>query len=146
MGDFNINTMDEISCTLSQEQEFNNLFATLHYQKLINLPTRITQKTSSLLDNINTTLPHRNSSKGVLISDHSDHYIVFTIQHGTTNTKAPTHRTRCTRGDARRFFSVLTKRICMHKTKFLINIFKYCFKNYIKLHEFANCNSANYDV
>ena len=44
------------------------------------------------------------------------------------------------------FFSVLTKRICMHKTKFLMNIFKYCFKNYIKLHEFANCNSANYDV
>ena len=34
----------------------------------------------------------------------------------------------------------------MHKTKFLMNIFKYCFKNYIKLHEFANCNSANYDV
>ena len=28
-------------------------------------------------------------------------------------------------------FSVLTKRICMHKTKFLINIFKYCFENYI---------------
>ena len=43
-------------------------------------------------------------------------------------------------------FSVLTKRICMHKTKFLMNIFKYCFKKYIKLHEFANCNSANYDV
>ena len=45
-----------------------------------------------------------------------------------------------------KFFSVLTKRICMHKTKFLMNIFKYCFKNYIKLHEFAICNSANYDV
>ena len=27
-----------------------------------------------------------------------------------------------------------------------MNIFKYCFKNYIKLHEFANCNLANYDV
>ena len=92
MGDFNINNMDEISCTLSQEQEFINLFATLHYHKLINLPTRITQKTSSLPDNIYTTLPYRNSSKGVLISDHSDHYIVFTIQHGTTSTKAPTHR------------------------------------------------------
>ena len=25
-------------------------------------------------------------------------------------------------------FSVLTKRICMHKTKFLMNIFKYCLK------------------
>ena len=43
-------------------------------------------------------------------------------------------------------FSVLTKRICMHKTKFLMNIFNYCFKNYIKLHEFANCNSVKYDV
>ena len=42
--------------------------------------------------NIYTTLPCHNSSKGVLISDHSDHYIVFTIQHGTTSTKAPTHR------------------------------------------------------
>ena len=92
MGDFNINTMDEISCTLSQEQEFINLFASLHYHKLINLSTRVTQKSSSLLDNIYTTLPCNNSSKGVLISDHSDYYIVFTIQHGTTSTKAPTHR------------------------------------------------------
>ena len=33
-------------------------------------------------------------------------------------------------------FSVLTKCICMHKTKFLMNIIKYCFKDYIKLHEF----------
>ena len=44
------------------------------------------------------------------------------------------------------FFSVLTKCICMHKTKFLMNIFKYCFKNNFKLHEFANCNSFNYDA
>ena len=44
------------------------------------------------------------------------------------------------------FFSVLTKRICMHITNCFMNIFKYCFKNYIKLHEFANCNSANYAV
>ena len=49
MGDFNINTMYEISCTLAQEQEIINLFSTLHYQKLLNLPTRVTQKSSSLL-------------------------------------------------------------------------------------------------
>ena len=42
---------------------------------------------------------------------------------------------------------MITKRICMHKTKFLMNIFKYCLKKgYIKQHEFANCNSANYNV
>ena len=44
------------------------------------------------------------------------------------------------------FFCTHKTYICMHKTKFLMNIFKYCFKNYIKLQEFANCNSANYDV
>ena len=92
MGNFNIITMYEMSCTLAQEQEFIHLFFTLHYHKLINLPTRITQKSTPLLDNIYTTLPYHNSSKGVLISDLSDHYIVFTIQHGTTSTKAPTHR------------------------------------------------------
>ena len=69
MGDFNSSTMHEISCTLAQEQEFINLFSTLHYYKLINLPTRITQKSSSFLDNIYTPLPYHNSSKGVLISD-----------------------------------------------------------------------------
>ena len=35
------------------------------------------------------------------------------------------------------FFFVLAKRICMHKTKFLIQnflfLFKYSFKNYIQL-------------
>ena len=41
-------------------------------------------------------------------------------------------------------FSVLTKRICMHKTKFLMNIFKYCFKNYIKLHELAIVSDIYY--
>ena len=41
------------------------------------------------------------------------------------------HYTECEQ-DAREamrvVFSVLTKRICMHKTKFLMNIFKYCLK------------------
>ena len=53
---------------------------------------------------------------------------------------------KTTRIASRASCSVLTKRICMHKTKYLMSIFKYCFKNYIKLHEFANYNSANYDV
>ena len=43
-------------------------------------------------------------------------------------------------------FSVLTKRICMHKTNFLRIYSNIVLKSYIKLHEYANCNSANYDV
>ena len=60
--------------------------------------------------------------------------------------KAILYITQDAREAMRVVFSVLAKRICMHKTKFLMNIFKYCFKNYIKLHEFANYNPVNYDV
>ena len=60
--------------------------------------------------------------------------------------KATLYITQDAREAMRVVFFVLTKRICTHKTKYLMNIFKYCFKNYIKLHEFANCNSVSYDV
>ena len=53
--------------------------------------------------------------------------------------------TKCTRGDARVFFCTY-KMYLYVQNYFLKNIFKYCFKSYIKLHEYANCNSANYDV
>ena len=53
--------------------------------------------------------------------------------------------TRCTRGDARSFFCTY-KMYLYAQNYFLKNVFKYCFKSYIKLHEYANCNSANYDV
>ena len=55
------------------------------------------------------------------------------------------HARRCTRGDARSFFCTY-KMYLYAQNYFLKNIFKYCFKSYIKLHEYANCNSANYDV
>ena len=53
--------------------------------------------------------------------------------------------TRCTRGDARSFFCTY-KMYLYAQNYFLKHVFKYCFKSYIKLHEYANCNSANYDV
>ena len=67
------------------------------------------------------------------MTEHVNNYNVNTIPHEKNAREAMSV-----------VFSVLTKRICMHTTKFLL--FKYSFKNYIKLHEFANCNSANYDV
>ena len=54
-------------------------------------------------------------------------------------------KTRCTRGDARSFFCTY-KMYLYAQNYFLKNILKYCFKSYIKLHEYANCNLANYDV
>ena len=45
------------------------------------------------------------------------------------------------------FFCTYKTYLYAQKKGFLMNIFKYCLKNYIKLNEFANCNSANnYDV
>ena len=53
--------------------------------------------------------------------------------------------TRCTRDDARIFFC--SYKMYLYAQNYVLkNIFKYCFKSYIKLHEYANCNSANYDV
>ena len=67
------------------------------------------------------------------------------MDRAITQTVCSFYQTRCTRGDARSFF-------CTYKTYlyaqnyFRKNKFKYCFKSYVKLHEYANCNSANYDV
>ena len=44
------------------------------------------------------------------------------------NTKDDYDMSQDAREAMRVVFSVLTKRICMHKTKFLMNIFKYCLK------------------
>ena len=44
------------------------------------------------------------------------------------------------------FFCTYKTYLYAQKIGFFMNIFKYCLKNYIKLHEFANSNSANYDV
>ena len=43
-------------------------------------------------------------------------------------------------------FSVLTKCICMHKTTFLRMYSNIVLKVILNLPEYANCNSANYDV
>ena len=68
------------------------------------------------------------------------------IQNIATHAQKPLQViTRCTRGDARSFFCTY-KMYLYAQNYFLKNVFKYCFKSYIKLHEYANCNSANYDV
>ena len=67
---------------------------------------------------------------------------LYVVQHATIFIYV-VHNKQDAREAMRVVFSVLTKRISMHKKEFLMNIFKYCLKNYIKLHEFAICNSVN---
>ena len=57
MGDYNVNTLTELKGNTMQMQEFSNIFSTFYYHKLINLPTRERNQSSTLLDNIYTNIP-----------------------------------------------------------------------------------------
>ena len=57
MGDFNVNTLNELKNTSTHMHDFSNIFYTYYYHKLINLPTRECKQSSTLLDNIYTNIP-----------------------------------------------------------------------------------------
>ena len=86
MGDYNINTMNEMQESATVNQEFSNIFSSHYYHKLINLPT--------LLDNIYTNIPdcYNTCTSGVLrLFTQSDHYPVFTIRKDAQSPKPNTH-------------------------------------------------------
>ena len=59
--------------------------------KLINISTRITQNNASLLDNMYATDPQIGNN-GVLTSDISDHYSIFTIRQDVESKILDKHR------------------------------------------------------
>ena len=76
VGDFNIDLMNSFSSALVNE--FLDILMINSMYPLIHFPTRTTQNTSSLLDNIFTNkLEHVLS--GVLVADISDHLPIFSI-------------------------------------------------------------------
>ena len=82
MGDFNVNCIEEFSdlnIYNYNSQQFINMLLSHYYLKLIDILTRITQNNASLLDNIYATDPQIGNN-GVLTSDISDHYSIFTIR------------------------------------------------------------------
>ena len=52
MGDFNVNTLNELKNSSTHIHDFSKIFSTYYYHKLINLPTRERKQSSTLLDNI----------------------------------------------------------------------------------------------
>ena len=88
-GDYNVNTLHELSCHASATQDFINILSSFDYHKLINMPTRVvmaccTIKSATLIDNIYTNINYWNDGiRGVLHSDDSigiDHTIIFSIR------------------------------------------------------------------
>ena len=77
MGDFNINLLNNDHAPTN---DFLDVCFSYSFLPLITRPTRITQSTSSLIDNIFTNdIQNNNYYKGIFVSDVSDHYPVFFI-------------------------------------------------------------------
>ena len=84
LGDYNVNTLNELLCKSSLTQDFINLMASYSYNNLICMPTRVINGSSSLLDNIYTNLPNVYETRqiGVLYCIRStDHMPIFTVRN-----------------------------------------------------------------
>ena len=78
-GDFNINLLNHDTHQLTAE--FLNIMYSNSFIPLINKPTRVTEHSATLIDNVftNGLTNIINSFQGILISDITGHYPVFTI-------------------------------------------------------------------
>ena len=74
MGDFNVNLLHYESNTFSQE--FTDTLLTESFLPLITKPTRITEQSSTLIDNIFTNVQPFPQS-GIILSDLTDHFPIF---------------------------------------------------------------------
>ena len=84
-GDFNFDLLK-----LSNHQATNNFLNTFYsgsFYPLIDKPTRVTTKSSSLLDNIFTNVLDKQITPGVLYNDITDHFPVFQIIKTRSNPK-----------------------------------------------------------
>ena len=74
-GDFNIDLLKNSSAS----QDFISSLQTSNFTHLISHPTRETSHSSTCIDNIVTNIPHKVISSGVIQTDISDHYALFTV-------------------------------------------------------------------
>ena len=97
IADFNIDTSNELQCKSTSVHDFMNLFSSYSYKKLINLPTREAQTSSTLIDNMYTNVPepYKTGQSGVLSTIRvTDHYPIFTLRFDTQLQSSPQYRTR----------------------------------------------------
>ena len=74
LGDFNICLLKSKSKLCREYKSFLNMF---NCKQLIKLPTRVTNKTSSLLDHIFTNNPSKINQSGIIKTGFSDHYLTY---------------------------------------------------------------------
>ena len=78
MGDFNIDVI-KIGNNTTADAFVNQLLSSSFYP-LITKPTRITERSATLIDNILANRLNNNNINGILFSDLSDHLPLFTVE------------------------------------------------------------------
>ena len=91
MGDYNIDLLNKEShCPTN---DYNNIMYGNGFIPLITCPTRVTNSSATIIDNIFTnqfSSQLGESLQGILLTDISDHYTVFDKAKGMANKKANT--------------------------------------------------------
>ena len=91
MGDYNLNLLN--SDTHLPTSEFIDINFSHSLFPAINKPTRITNSSATLIDNIfTTTNMMTNSTSGILMWDLSDHYPVFLVNYVESETPTETYK------------------------------------------------------
>ena len=75
MGDFNINLVNCNSNNTSQE--FLEMFLSYSFLPLITKPTRVTNNSATIIDNIFSNITRQTPKAGIILSDISDHFPIF---------------------------------------------------------------------
>ena len=89
MGDFNVNLLEFDK--YAHVNEFLDLLASFSYLPVITKPTRITEHSATLIDNIFCNIQPLPQS-GIVISDLSDHFPVFTIFNFENKLNLPSNK------------------------------------------------------
>ena len=77
MGDFNLNLLNYNENTTCQE--FLDVMLSLSYVPFIRKPTRIADSTSTLIDNIFVNKSFSDIKSGIIISDITDHFLIYAL-------------------------------------------------------------------
>ena len=83
IGDFNC---DYLNTSYRQTQRLNEFLSINHLKQLILTPTRITQTSRVLVDLIITTAPNLFNKSGTLSNSFIDHFPIYGVMKGKTNT------------------------------------------------------------
>ncbi len=78
IGDFNINLLQYLSH--SETSNYLEILLSNELLPLITLPTRITQRSATLIDHISSSIKDDKDNSGILINDLSDHFATFYIR------------------------------------------------------------------